>query len=336
MGILRECHQELQNSVVSMDAVTKTYLIGSLAVLFPIVFQLHVKFSLDDVHHAMCDPGVQVFAACCLAASVPVATDLILDAASFCWIKNFVLLRACNLGAMILYAAAYASIDSTPYRSPHTALTYSEIVIVLGHFQAFTLVFVVLSFLSRLDTRGVFLPARSSAALSLAFLHILFNLIANQFPASSSARFPMIMSSAVTLMVLLIWAVWSTGTWLQRLRLSFLQSSFSSFTEWGQTLAFQDMCCMLLCSIVLTLAPVILALLFFMNDSGELPDQTTDVSYLKASFVVRMVVTLMTTTLPGRMIRSCQIEDESTAEFKTEWVQFISHEMRTPLGIIAM
>ena len=52
--------------------------------------------------------------------------------------------------------------------------------------------------------------------------------------------------------------------------------------------------------------------------------------------IFNMLIFLSSTILPGRVIRQAQLEREANAEFKTSWVEFISHEMRTPLGIISM
>ena len=258
---------------------------------------------------------------CTLALSLPLVIDLVFDLFSY---RNtqFLGFRVMSISSILIAGVVSLATQYTPYGA-----TATQAFVTWSYFIDIAVMLCLLRyFLPHVFT----LPAVIIGSILFFAAVITFNL--NSIPACSGP------SLAVTFYCLLyVFAALFLGlsvSWTLEMRKSFIASNLS-LASWRRGLTSNEQCAIvLICCAGLSILAITLFFFAFGSDTVFL-DRAARGPVLMAE-LGRSVLAVFTYLLPSRIFRAGAVAREADLNTKTEFVKYISHEMRSPVGALLM
>ena len=256
-----------------------------------------------------------------VSVSIPLFIDLILD------LINFRTSEISNLGYrfLSLFSILIVNALGIAYQHVYNAATLAITLFLWGFYLEFC---VVTSFLHFLIPDYFTLPR----VLLLNTLLFVMALVAGitLIPSTSQLALRVIFFVAFYLYVAL--SIGFSLSWLTSLRKQFLQSKLGLF-QWLRSLDNNYICVLILLSgLALTLVIFVIIFHVLVPNMPNVADVIQPVHQLVD--ITRSCLCIFTYVIPYRMFREKLIAARRDLEIKTEFVKYISHEMRTPVGSI--
>ena len=256
-----------------------------------------------------------------VSVSIPLFIDLILD------LINFRTSEISNLGYrfLSLFSILIVNALGIAYQHVYNAATLAITLFLWGFYLEFC---VVTSFLHFLIPDYFTLPR----VLLLNTLLFVMALVAGitLIPSTSQLALRVIFFVAFYLYVAI--SIGFSLSWLTSLRKQFLQSKLGLF-QWLRSLDNNYICVLILLSgLALTLIIFVIIFHVLVPKMPNVADVIQPVHQLVD--ITRSCLCIFTYVIPYRMFREKLIAARRDLEIKTEFVKYISHEMRTPVGSI--
>ena len=256
-----------------------------------------------------------------VSVSIPLFIDLILD------LLNFRSSEISNLGYrfLSLFSILIVNAFGIAFQHVYNAATLAITMFLWGFYLEFC---VVTSFLHYL------IPDYFSLSRVLVLNTLLFVMAVvpgiTLMPFSPQFTLKVVFFVAFYLYVAL--SIAFSLSWLAQLRKQFLQSK-ASFFLWLRGLDNNYICVLILLSgLALTLVMFVIIFHVLVPNMPNVADVVQPVHQLVD--ITRSCLCIFTYVIPYRMFREKLIAARRDLEIKTEFVKYISHEMRTPVGSI--
>lgn len=258
---------------------------------------------------------------CTLAISFPLVVDLGFDVFSYRTVK-FLGFRLLSISSIVISGIVSLATQRTDY-----VATATQALVTWSYFIDVAILLCLLQyFLPHIFT----LTAITLASAVFYAALVVFNLnsiSACSGPATATAFFCLLYIFAAGFLIL-------TGTWALELRRNFISSNLP-FASWRRGLSANEQCAAVLIGCA-GLSLVIITIFFFgFNVQAVYLDRVGRGPALTAE-LGRGVLAVFTYLLPSRIFRAGEVQSENDLNTKTEFVKYISHEMRNPVGALLM
>lgn len=282
---------------------------GHYDLLHGSIFESHV----NSIEHTV----VLVFS---IASIYPLLIDVTLDLAAYSS-TPFVYLRLVNIGSMAFCAGLALAVKGTPFIASVTITVFSW-----GYYIEFALLSIFFSHL----LPDHFTSGRIATINAICFCWVaVFNL--NCMSVFNSNFLFYSFYIAFSALVLVVGSISIEFAFV--LRSSYLRTRQASLLQWMKGLESRQLCALsLLTSCSLTILVFLVVFIYFDPTFGYGPSISSPGLFTVE--LCRSFLGAVTYILPSRLFREELLAANRVLETKTEFVKYITHEIRTPAAIL--
>jgi hypothetical protein len=306
------------NSILTMDVHSLIYWIFSIALWSYVAakYQTHHSPSSPYNSHSVL---LIISAALSIGSSIPLIVEILLDINIHSKIQGYISIRSMIPVSLIIFFSI--TLNSNLGNSNQGNISFDKLLLDIGFdWVIFTSYFSLTYLIIKMDSLSIFTNYRMIALLLLYALSIVFRYFFAAYPEENTAFLvaSIFLYSCFYLFFMMCLVAWTFK--LVSIHSARPEDCVFSINN------YKDYCC---------LALVIAVFIVTTNQFIHIYIDNSHYLYFLMFSLIHLSAVVFGTVLPGRMIRSIQVESEAT-NYRSAWVGYFSHEMRTPIGIVAL